>query len=91
MGLITLRTNEDEDKMIDELDFQLRRLDLGVKDRSKVIKEGLRIALYYIKNSPFYKKECNTEASKFQSTTQEKVFIKQIQGSEMDLDGNVKR
>jgi hypothetical protein len=90
MGFITLRTNAEEDQVLDELEYQLRRLDLGVTDRSKAIKEGLRIALSYIKNSPFYRPRCDTEPSSQKIEPKGTVYVERIQGSEIDLDGKRK-
>lgn len=58
MGFVGFKTNTKEDKDLEELELLLRRMDpyQRIGSRSAAVKEAVRIALFHIKNSYFYKK-----------------------------------
>lgn len=91
MGYVGFKTNLKEEKDIEELETLLRNMDPHQKigSRSAVVKEAVRIALFHIKNSYFYKKGL-TKRPKRETAIPKTRYIERIKGSDIDLDGRRK-
>jgi len=91
MGFVGLRTTNKQDKDIDELETELRRIKPHVTSKSAAIKEAIKLALWYIKSSPLYKPECLTEAFKPANEVKQTRDIVLIPSSEIDIYGSRKK
>lgn len=92
MKFKNLRLTEEDREVIEDVERQMRRLFPDeVRDQSAAIKKALRIALWYIKTTPFYEGKCDTDYDEHNSALAEKVYINRIHSDEINIDGTRKK
>lgn len=98
MGYVGFKTNEQEEKELQELETLLRNMDplSKISNRSAAVKESIKIALFHLKQTYFYNKDMVIEAKGLtgqgmsQTAISQTRYIERIQGSDIDLDGSRK-
>lgn len=92
MGFIGLKTNEIEESEIKELEALLIKLDPehNIIDRSKAIKEAVRIALFHMKNTYFHAKGLTTPPKREMAEPKTRV-LERVRSCDISLDGTRKK
>ena len=98
MGYVGFKINKEEEKELQELEKILRSMDplSKISNRSAAVKESVKIALFYLKQTYFYNKDLVIETKGLtgsgmsQTAIHQTRYIERIQGRDIDLDGRRK-